>query len=60
MSINPPSQVRAVLYILSVFVNASAGVLTASEVHLSVWIVAGLAGFNAVVAAMAVSNVSNK
>jgi hypothetical protein len=56
--INLPPKVRSVVYVLSVFINAVFGVLATNEVKLSVWVVAGLAGFNAVVAVLAARNVS--
>lgn len=58
MNINPPSVVRQLAYIVSVFVNASMGVLIANNVELSVWVLAVIAGFNAVVALMASINIT--
>ena len=55
---NPPSSVRSVLYVLTVFINATLGVLVASGVEVSVYVMAVVAGFNAVVALMAKSNVT--
>lgn len=56
--INPPSYVRTGMYALSVFVNAVLGVLLANEVSVSVYIIAVVAGYNAVVALMAGANVT--
>jgi len=55
---NPSSKVRAIVYILGVFVNAFFGVLATAGMELSIWVVAGLAGFNAIVAFMAQANVT--
>ena len=57
---NPPSAIRSALYVLSVFINATLAVLISSDVELSVYILAVVAGFNAVVALMARSNVSEE
>lgn len=58
MNINPPSKVRALLYIMAVFANAVMGVLASSSVAVPIIVVALLAGFNAVVALMAGVNVT--
>lgn len=55
---NPSSKVRAIIYTLGVFVNAFFGVLATGEVKLPIWVVAALAGFNAVLALMAKANVT--
>lgn len=56
--LNPPSKLREAVYLLSVFINATLAVLVASDVAVSIYVVAGISGFNAVVLAMAKSNVT--
>lgn len=58
MNVKVPSNVRAALYVVSVFLNTFTAALVAGGVKLNIWVVAGLAGFNAVVALMARANVS--
>lgn len=58
MKINPPSAVRTILYITSVFVNAMVGVLLVNEITVSAYALALIAGLNAVVALMAGVNVN--
>lgn len=58
MKINPSSSVRTTLYVLSVAINAFMAVLLTSEVVISVFVLAGIASFNAVVALMAGINVT--
>lgn len=58
MRLNPSSSVRIVLYALSVAVNAFMGVLLTSDISISVYVLAGVAAFNAVVALMAGANVT--
>jgi hypothetical protein len=58
MQFNPPSAVRTTLYVTSVALNAMMGVILTSEVEVSVYVLAGIAGFNAVVALMAGLNVT--
>lgn len=55
MSLSPKA--RSIVYLLSVFVNGTVAVLV-TEIELSVWALAPLAGFNAVVALLAKSNVN--
>jgi len=58
MKLNPSSSVRTALYVLSVAINAFMAVLLTSDVVISVFILAGIAAFNAVVALMAGANVT--
>lgn len=58
MKLNPSSNVRTSLYIITVFMNAMIGALVASGVAVSVFVLATMAGFNAVVALMAGINVT--
>lgn len=58
MKFNPKSTVRTAIYTLSVFVNATVAVLMTSDVVLSPWVLAPIAGLNAVVAFMAGANVN--
>lgn len=58
MSINPSSKVRFTLYVAGVFLNASTGFLVASGVEVPVLLMAALAGYNAVIAVMAGTNVN--
>jgi hypothetical protein len=51
------AKVRAIVYLLSVFINASIAIVL-TEVKLSVWVLGGVAGFNAVVAILAKANVT--
>lgn len=55
---NPTSTVRSLIYLLSVFINACTAFLVASGVVLNIWLLAIVAGFNAVVAVMARANVT--
>lgn len=57
MKFNPSSSVRTTLYVLSVALNAFMAVLLTSDVNISVFVLAGVASFNAVVALMAGINV---
>jgi hypothetical protein len=59
MRLNPSSTVRATLYVVSIFINAVMGVMIANEVVMPVFVLALLAGFNAVVAVMAGANVTS-
>lgn len=58
MNVSIPSNVRAALYLLSVFIGSTVAFLTAAGVKLSVWVLALAAGFNAVVAIVARANVT--
>lgn len=58
MSINPPSKLRDAIYLVSVFVNAVLASLLATGVSISVYIVAGIAGLNAINFVMAKKNVT--
>lgn len=58
MKFNPSSSVRTTLYVLSVALNAFMAVLLTSDVNISVFVLAGVASFNAVVALMAGANVT--
>lgn len=55
---NPSSSARSALYALQVFVNATVGVLVASKVEISVYVIALIAGFNAVMGLLAKANVT--
>lgn len=57
MNINPTPKVREVLYLLTVFINAFVAIAV-TQVTLSIWVLASVGGLNALVAAMAKSNVS--
>lgn len=58
MKLNPSSNVRTMLYVLSVAVNAFMAVLLTNDVEMNVYALAGIAAFNAVVALMAGANVT--
>ena len=58
MKLNPSSAVRTVLYALSVGVNAFMAVVITSDVEVNIFVLAGVAAFNAVVALMAGANVT--
>lgn len=58
MKFNPSSAVRTSLYVAGVAVNAFMGVVLTSDVEVSVFLLAGLAAFNAVLAVMAGVNVT--
>lgn len=58
MKLNPPSYVRSTLYALSVAINAFMAVLLTGNVEVSIFVLAGVAAFNAVVALMAGVNVT--
>ena len=58
MNINPSSNIRTVLYLVTVFINAVVGVVTTSGVVVPIAVLAIVAGFNAVVALMAGANVA--
>lgn len=55
---NLPSNVRSAIYLLSVFINTFIAAIIAAGVHLSVFVIAGVAGINAVVAILAKVNVT--
>lgn len=54
---NPSSKVRDAIYLISVFVNATVAVLL-TEITLSIWVIALVAGFNAAVAILAKKNIT--
>lgn len=54
---NPPSKVREAVYLFTIFLNATYAI-AATEIKFSIWVVAVVGGYNALVAAMAKSNVS--
>lgn len=54
---NPSSKVRDSIYLISVFVNATVAVLL-TEITLSIWVIALVAGFNAAVAILAKNNIT--
>lgn len=56
-SINPSSKVRYAVYVLSIFINAAVAVLV-TQVEVSVYVLAAVAGLNAVVAVIAGHNVT--
>lgn len=58
MNVNIPSSVRSAMYLASVFASTFIGVVVAAGVHLSIWVVAGVSAFNAVVAIVARVNVT--
>lgn len=58
MKLNPSSSIRTALYVTGVAVNAFMGVVFTSDIEVSVFVLAGLAAFNAVLAAMAGVNVT--
>ena len=55
---NPSSTIRSIIYVVGVFLNAFIASLIGANVHLPVWVVASLAGYNAVMALMARANVT--
>lgn len=58
MKFNPPSTVRTFLYVMGVAINTFVGVLLTSDIKLSVYVLAAIAAYNAVVALMAGANVT--
>lgn len=57
MEVNLPAKIRTIIYLLSVFVNATLAVVL-TEVTVNIWVLGVVAGLNALVALLAKSNVT--
>lgn len=58
MKLNPPSYVRSTMYALSVAINAFMAVILTGDVEVSIFVLAGVSAYNAVVMLMAGVNVN--